>query len=360
MAEACRLSWRRARGCALLVGVQHDRTSAARLMADMLLRLLLAALALGAGVRPAHAQGATPAPGLNRRPLLYWRPANCMSPGRSSPHAALLTPAPATSDCAGAAGGGGLAVVSNSSDLATALRNPQIGNVILDPSGQNVSDPCARLQRAPAPRAGPPLTRRRRGAQIGGGKLLLNATDWDTPVILKNRYVTVRSGEAQAWQAEVLCCRSRWRMRAPHPCCACLRVSGRDGRRRAALPLSPGAPPALRAVNGNPTAVDFQGLKWAIIIGANGTLELRDTIIHNYALRGSATNTSRYYVGGLVSWPSISAQPGSVLKACALAPPPPPAKPVRPPCALQAPAPRRVRPTPATRPARLPAPARPA
>jgi len=74
VAEACRLSWRRARGCALLVGVQHDRTSAARLMADMLLRLLLAALALGAGVRPAHAQGATPAPGLNRRPLLYWRP----------------------------------------------------------------------------------------------------------------------------------------------------------------------------------------------------------------------------------------------------------------------------------------------
>jgi len=105
------------------------------------------------------------------------------------------------------------------------------------------------------------------------------------------------------------------------------------------LPLSPGALPALRAVNGNPTAVDFQGLKWVIIIGANGTLELRDMIIYNYALRGAATNTSRYYVGGLVSWPSISAQPGSVLKACALAgggggggggprrpPPPPPAR----------------------------------
>jgi len=98
-----------------------------------------------------------------------------------------------------------------------------------------------------------------------------------------------------------------------------LRVSGKDGLRRAMLPLSPGALPALRAVNGNPTAVDFQGLKWVIIIGANGTLELRDMIIYNYALRGAATNTSRYYVGGLVSWPSISAQPGSVLKACALA-----------------------------------------
>ncbi len=150
-----------------------------------------------------------------------------------------------------------------------------------------------------------------------------------------------------------------------HPCCACLRVSGKDGLRRAMLPLSPGALPALRAVNGNPTAVDFQGLKWVIIIGANGTLELRDMIIYNYALRGAATNTSRYYVGGLVSWPSISAQPGSVLKACALAPggggarpaaapPPPPPEPVRPPCVLQAPAPRRVRPAPATRPARLP------
>jgi len=103
-----------------------------------------------------------------------------------------------------------------------------------------------------------------------------------------------------------------------------LRVSGKDGLRRAMLPLSPGALPALRAVNGNPTAVDFQGLKWVIIIGANGTLELRDMIIYNYALRGAANNTSRYYVGGLVSWPSISAQPGSVLKACALAPPPPP------------------------------------
>jgi len=112
-----------------------------------------------------------------------------------------------------------------------------------------------------------------------------------------------------------------------HPCCACLRVSGKDGLRRAMLPLSPGALPALRAVNGNPTAVDFQGLKWVIIIGANGTLELRDMIIYNYALRGAATNTSRYYVGGLVSWPSISAQPGSVLNGGALAPPPPPPRP---------------------------------
>ena len=71
-----------------------------------------------------------------------------------------------------------------------------------------------------------------------------------------------------------------------------------------------------RAVNGNPTVVDFGRLPWAIIIGANSTLELRDLIIHSYAPRSSASNTSHYYVGGLVSWPSISMAPSGVLKRC--------------------------------------------
>lgn len=74
--------------------------------------------------------------------------------------------------------------------------------------------------------------------------------------------------------------------------------------------------PVRRAVNGNPTVVDFGRLPWAIIIGANSSLELRDLIIHSYAPRSSASNTSHYYVGGLVSWPSISMAPYGVLKRC--------------------------------------------
>ena len=76
------------------------------------------------------------------------------------------------------------------------------------------------------------------------------------------------------------------------------------------------------AVNGNPTVMDFGRLPWAIIVGANSSLELRDLIIHSYAPRSHATNTSHYYVGGLVSWPSISMAPNSVLKRfVALIPP---------------------------------------
>lgn len=69
-------------------------------------------------------------------------------------------------------------------------------------------------------------------------------------------------------------------------------------------------------MNGNPTVMDFGRLPWAIIIAANSSLELRDLIIHSYAPRSYASNTSHYYVGGLISWPSISMAPGGSLKRC--------------------------------------------
>ena len=56
---------------------------------------------------------------------------------------------------------------------------------------------------------------------------------------------------------------------------------------------------------------------WVIIIGSSASLEMRDMVTYNYAPRGSATNTSMFYVGGLVSWPSISAQDGGIIRTCA-------------------------------------------
>ncbi|KAK9827328.1 hypothetical protein WJX81_005997 [Elliptochloris bilobata] len=100
------------------------------------------------------------------------------------------------------------------------------------------------------------------GQNLGGGRLPLEAEHWQQPAVLqRGRYVTIRS------------------------------------------------------VNGNPTTLDFGRLPWTIIIGTDSSLELRDLIIYNYALRSSATNTSHFYVGGLVSWPSISAQPHGVIKS---------------------------------------------
>ena len=91
-------------------------------------------------------------------------------------------------------------------------------------------------------------------------------------------------------------------------------------KRRLPLP-SPMHPrltgPVRWAVNGNPTTLDFGRLPWAIIVGANSSLELRDLIIHSYAPRSSASNTSHFYVGGLVSWPSISIYPSGIIKSCA-------------------------------------------
>ena len=73
----------------------------------------------------------------------------------------------------------------------------------------------------------------------------------------------------------------------------------------------------MLAVNGNPTVINFGKLPWVIVIGSGASLEMRDLVTYNYAPRGSATNTSMFYVGGLVSWPSISAQDGGIIRTCA-------------------------------------------
>lgn len=197
-------------------------------------------------------------------------------------------------------------VVASSSDLAEALQNPQTNLIIIDPTGVSVFYVLA--VSVPALSAGLPgcaLADWRRQACAGSSALAAAGAAGAPQCYCSLRYATpaggVRAGLSAVSAAGLLHVNGHqaWQL----PVVLVLRK-----RQQAAL---------LLAVNGNPTIINFGKLPWVIVIGSSASLEMRDMVTYNYAPRGSATNTSMFYVGGLVSWPSISAQDGGIIRTCA-------------------------------------------
>jgi len=87
-------------------------------------------------------------------------------------------------------------IARTSAQLAAALRNASVEQVVLDPAGQSVSmrssQPrlCARRSVVSAPL----LSANKHALQVGGGTLRLSAEDWRQPVRLQQRNVVLRSG----------------------------------------------------------------------------------------------------------------------------------------------------------------------
>lgn len=68
---------------------------------------------------------------------------------------------------------------------------------------------------------------------------------------------------------------------------------------------------------GGPTGINFNRMPWIIEVGAGSTLELRDLTLSNFAPVSRAGNGSfsQYlYVSDLITWPSITAQPGGTIR----------------------------------------------
>ena len=70
----------------------------------------------------------------------------------------------------------------------------------------------------------------------------------------------------------------------------------------------------LNAVAGNVTILDLSQLSYLLQIGDGSSLELRDLVVRNYAHPTVGSGAKEYaYVPGLLSWPTITAQPGGAL-----------------------------------------------
>jgi len=67
-------------------------------------------------------------------------------------------------------------------------------------------------------------------------------------------------------------------------------------------------------VSGNASTLDLSQLPWLLVIGTDSSLELRDLVLTNSAPLSAASNTSYFYAGGLLAWPSLAAEPGGALR----------------------------------------------
>ena len=85
-------------------------------------------------------------------------------------------------------------IARTSAQLAAALRNASVEQVVLDPAGQSVRmrgpQLCARQSVVSAPL----LSANKHAPQVGGGTLRLSAEDWRQPVRLQQRNLVLRSG----------------------------------------------------------------------------------------------------------------------------------------------------------------------
>ena len=71
----------------------------------------------------------------------------------------------------------------------------------------------------------------------------------------------------------------------------------------------------MNAVTGNVSILDLSQLAYLLQIGDGSSLELRDLVVRNYAQPTLGSGAKEYaYVPGLLSWPTITAQPGGTLR----------------------------------------------